>query len=206
MATMFPLFLRFQSKQHHAVEFGHQVTRKLWMQKVHGESNSIWNSIDYANSHRAEGTAGLEWERSWISIPFIIWNQGSRCDFNYTRGVSDSLSLLANIIYAGDGSSLISAFSSDSALLAGFRLTKPFINILSVPCSCLFIYLLPFWGIWSTLHTKSQHVPVCSVLNLWKAQLRRSLFCFFGGQPFPTANNYSFNKNPLKSEVTYINF
>lgn len=64
METKFPLFLRFQTTQHHTAEFGRQVTRKLWMQKVQRESNSIWNSIDYANSHRVEGTAGLEWERS----------------------------------------------------------------------------------------------------------------------------------------------
>lgn len=160
------LFLRFQTKHHHTVGFGHQVTRKLWMQKVHRESNSIWNSIDYANSHRVEGTAGLEWERSWISIPFIIWNQGSRCDFNYTRGVSDSLSLLANIIYAGDGSSLISAFSSDSALLAGFHLTKPFINILSVPL-LLFIYL--FASILGDLKHTAHQKPTCASVQCAQA-------------------------------------
>lgn len=66
------LLLRFKTKQHGIVEFVHQDTRKLWTQKVHQESNSIWNAIDYANSHCVEGALGLEWEQSWISIPFII--------------------------------------------------------------------------------------------------------------------------------------
>lgn len=103
------------------------LTRKLWMQNVHKESND-----DYANSQCVEGAEGLEWEQFWISIRFIISNQGSRCAFNYTQGVSDSLSLLPNIIYTGDPSPLISHFSSDSARLSGFHLTKPPFNVLSV--------------------------------------------------------------------------
>lgn len=58
------LFLSFKTKERDFAEFVHQAAGKLWMQKVHQESNSIWNSIDYANSHRVEGAAGLEWQRS----------------------------------------------------------------------------------------------------------------------------------------------
>lgn len=195
--------LRFQTNQQHIVEFVHQARRKLLMQKVHQESNSIWNSIDYANSHGVEGTTGLEWERVWISIQFIIWNQGSRCDFNYTRGVSDSLSLLANIIYAGDGSPYLGSprwLSFNKAIY--YHALSPLL---------LFIYL--FVSIWGDLKHTAHQKQTCTSVQCAQAVKNHSwedlYFAFFfggGGQPFPTANNYSFNKNPLKSEMTYINF